>query len=74
MEYTHIKVEKSDHIATVYFDRPKKANALNYEHLREIQHASQSFSEDSKIRAIISDVCKVDFKIVLITRYTYCVC
>ena len=53
MEYTHIKVEKSDHIATVYFDRPKKANALNYEHLREIQHASQSFSEDSKIRAII---------------------
>jgi len=53
MTYTHITIEKSDHTATVSFDRPKKANALHYDHLREIKHASESFRDDSEIRAII---------------------
>ena len=53
MSYQHITVERVDHIAHVYFNRPDKANALNYEHLVEIEHAALSFRDDADSRVVI---------------------
>ena len=53
MEYEHLKIKKSAHTATVCFNRPEKANALNYQHLKEIKQVSESFRDDSEVRAII---------------------
>ena len=53
MSYQHITVERLDHIAHIYFNRPDKANALNYEHLVEIEHAALSFRDDADSRAVI---------------------
>ncbi|MEM7099480.1 MAG: enoyl-CoA hydratase/isomerase family protein [Pseudomonadota bacterium] len=53
MDYKDITVERDGHIATVTFNRPDKANALNYEHLSEIEHAALSFREDADIRAVV---------------------
>ena len=46
MQYRHILVERGGEIATVTFNRPEKANALNYRHLEEIEHAALSFRDD----------------------------
>ncbi len=53
MGYKQITIEKTAHIATVHFNRPEKANALNYDHLREIKQVSESFNADSEVRAVI---------------------
>ncbi|MCZ6870882.1 MAG: enoyl-CoA hydratase/isomerase family protein [Gammaproteobacteria bacterium] len=53
MTYKHLQVEKSDNIALVTMNRPEKANALNYDHLEEIEHAALSFSDDGKTRVVI---------------------
>ena len=53
MSYEHIQINKSDHIAWVHFNRPGKANALNYEHLNEIEDAALSFREDAETRVIV---------------------
>ena len=37
--YDHISVVIKDHVATLTFKRPDKANALNYAHLAEIEDA-----------------------------------
>ena len=53
MDYQHIRLTKDEYIATVTFSRPDKANALNFEHLSEIEHAILSFREDADTRVVI---------------------
>lgn len=53
MNYQHIEVSRDGHIATVTFNRPDKANALNYEHLSEIEHAALTFRDDAESRVVI---------------------
>ena len=53
MSYEHIQINKKGHIAWVHFNRPDKANALNYEHLNEIEDAALSFREDAETRVIV---------------------
>jgi len=51
--YQHITVARDGHIATLAFNRPDKANALNYEHLSEIEHAVLAFRDDADTRVVI---------------------
>ncbi len=53
MSYEHLTVDRDGPIAWVRFNRPDRANALHYPHLKEIAHAAQSFSEDAAIRAVV---------------------
>ncbi len=53
MSYKHIEIRKEGHIAWLLFNRPDKANALNYDHLAEIEEAVLSFREDAQTRVII---------------------
>ncbi|NKB56397.1 MAG: enoyl-CoA hydratase/isomerase family protein [Alphaproteobacteria bacterium] len=53
MEYRHIKVDRGGEIATVTFNRPEVANALNARHLQEIEHAALSFRDDAEARVVI---------------------
>ncbi|MGY9054114.1 MAG: enoyl-CoA hydratase/isomerase family protein [Alphaproteobacteria bacterium] len=53
MDYELITVERDGHIATVTFNRPKVANALNHQHLLEIEHAALSFRDDAETRVVI---------------------
>lgn len=53
MDYQHIKVERDGEIATVTFNRPEVANALNHRHLEEIEHAALSFRDDVETRVVI---------------------
>ena len=51
--YENLTVEKRDHTATVTFNRPNKANALDHAHLLEIEAAALSFRDDSETRAVV---------------------
>lgn len=53
MTYQHVKVHRQGHIATLQFNRPKKANALSHAHLEEIEGAILSFREDTQTRVVI---------------------
>lgn len=53
MPYQHLTIETRGHIATVTFDRPRKANALNYALLTEIEAAAIAFREDAETRIVI---------------------
>ncbi len=53
MEYQHLQLEKDGHIGWVRLNRPRKANALHYDHLREIEHAAQSFRDEAEIRVVV---------------------
>jgi enoyl-CoA hydratase/carnithine racemase len=53
MHYQHLTVERRDHIAVVTFNRPERANALNYDHLEEIEHCALSFRDDAETRVVI---------------------
>ncbi len=53
MDYQHIKVARGGEIATVTFNRPERANALNARHLEEIEHAALSFRDDANSRVVI---------------------
>jgi enoyl-CoA hydratase/carnithine racemase len=53
MSYEHLIIEKKDHVATVTFNRPDRANALNFDHLVEIEQAALSFRDDAETRVII---------------------
>ena len=53
MDYQHITVARDGSIATVTFNRPYKANALNYEILTEIEDAALSFRDDIDTRVVI---------------------
>ncbi len=53
MDYQHIKVERGGEIAIVTFNRPDKANALNFRHIQEIEHAALSFRDDETARVVV---------------------
>ncbi len=53
MEYRNLKVENDGAIAVVSFDRPAKMNALNFEHLAEIEDVALSFRDDAETRVVI---------------------
>ncbi len=53
MDYENLRVDRQGHVARVTFARPGKANALNYEHLSEIEHAALSFRDDAQTRVVI---------------------
>ena len=53
MSYKNLTVEHDGHIAIVTFNRPDKANALNYEHLEEIEDVALSFRDDAETRVVI---------------------
>ncbi len=53
MQYENLYIEKKGAIATVTFNRPDKANALNSAHLRDIEAAALSFRDDPETRVVI---------------------
>jgi len=53
MDYQHLTLERDGAVATVCFNRPEKANALNYRILTEIEHLALSFAEDIDTRVVI---------------------
>jgi enoyl-CoA hydratase/carnithine racemase len=53
MAYQNLTVEHEGHVALVTFDRPDKANALNYAHLAEIEDVALSFRDEAETRVII---------------------
>lgn len=53
MDYQHLRVTRDGPVATVTFNRPDRANALNYEHLAEIEAAALAFRDDWETRAVI---------------------
>ena len=53
MDYENLLVEQMEHVALVTFNRPEKANALNYAHLAEIEHLALSFRDEADIRVVI---------------------
>jgi enoyl-CoA hydratase/carnithine racemase len=53
MSYELIEVERAGHMATVRFNRPKKANALNGAILLEIERAALEFRDDAATRVVV---------------------
>ena len=53
MSYQHLSIEKNGHVAIVTFNRPERANALNFDHLAEIEAAALSFRDDVETRVVI---------------------
>ena len=54
MPYEHLTVERlGNHIALVTFNRPQRANALNYAHLSEIEHVALAFRDDADTRVVV---------------------
>ena len=53
MNYNNIILEKSDLIATLIINRPKKLNALNLETISEINDALSVLNDDNSVRVII---------------------
>ena len=51
--YQHLTLERHGHVAVVTFNRPARANALNYEHLAEIEHCALAFRDDAQTRVVI---------------------
>ncbi len=51
--YDNVKVRLDGHVATVTFNRPTKANALNHAHLADIEAVALSFREDAETRVVI---------------------
>jgi enoyl-CoA hydratase len=54
LTYQHLTVERpGNHVAVVTFDRPQRANALNYAHLVEIEAVALSFRDDADTRVVV---------------------
>lgn len=53
MDYQYIEVERGGEIASVTFNRPDVANALNAGHIAEIEHAALSFRDDHETRVVV---------------------
>ncbi|MBI2068209.1 MAG: enoyl-CoA hydratase/isomerase family protein [Deltaproteobacteria bacterium] len=53
MNFTQLKLERQDFVATVWINREKVLNALNADVLRELKQCFDSLSEDHETRAII---------------------
>ncbi|MCR9278495.1 MAG: enoyl-CoA hydratase/isomerase family protein [Pseudomonadaceae bacterium] len=48
-----ISIEKSDHVATVRFDRPERANAVSQAFLVELESVARSFRDDVETRCVV---------------------
>lgn len=53
MTYQHLRIDTSGPVAWLVLNRPAKANALNFEHLTEIEDAAQSFREAPEVRVVV---------------------
>ena len=53
MAYEHLRVDRNGPVATVTFNRPDRANALNFDLLAEIEAVSLDFREDAETRVVI---------------------
>lgn len=53
MKYNTFKVEISNHVAQVAFNRPEKANSLNLESWEEMRAIFEALDEDTSVRAIV---------------------
>ncbi|MFT4584458.1 MAG: enoyl-CoA hydratase [Gammaproteobacteria bacterium] len=53
MDYQYLLVSRTGPVTTVTFNRPDKANALNYSMLEEIEHVALSFRDDIQTRVVI---------------------
>jgi enoyl-CoA hydratase/carnithine racemase len=53
MPYKYLKVTRDEHITSVTLNRPETANALNKEHLSEIEACALSFRDDEQTRVVI---------------------
>ena len=51
--YKNLIVEKRQDVAVVTFNRPSKANALDREHLEEIEDVALSFRDDPETRVVV---------------------
>ncbi len=51
--YENVMVEKNGPVAIVTFNRPDKANALDHDHLLEIEKVALSFRDDPDTRAVV---------------------
>ncbi len=51
--YDNVNVTRDGHIALVEFNRPARANALNYAHLVDIEAAALAFRDDVETRVVI---------------------
>ena len=53
MNYNNLIIERRGEIATVSFNRPKRANALNYDLIYEIEAAALSFRDDIDTKVVV---------------------
>ena len=51
--YQHLELKHQDHVAWLHFNRVAKANAMNYEHLWEVEHAALSLRDEADIRVLV---------------------
>jgi len=52
-EYEFIEVERNGHVATVFLNRPKQANALHGPIMSELERVSYSFLDDEQTRVVV---------------------
>ncbi|MBI4635345.1 MAG: enoyl-CoA hydratase/isomerase family protein [Candidatus Rokubacteria bacterium] len=53
MAYTHLLLDRTDHVATITLNRPDAFNALNLELGREVFHAALEVDEDPGVRCVV---------------------
>lgn len=53
MNYKHFKIDISDHVAEVRFNRPQKANSLHLPAWEEMQQIFEELDQKEEVRAII---------------------
>jgi enoyl-CoA hydratase/carnithine racemase len=53
MSFQHLTLEHRGHVAVVTLNRPHRANALHYDHLREIEAVALGFRDDAGTRAVV---------------------
>ena len=52
-DYENLTVRRDGHVATVNFNRPARANALDHAHLADIEHVALGFRDDTETRVVI---------------------
>lgn len=53
MTYQHLLVEKDDHIATIWLNRPDKLNALSADMWTDIPRAMEELDTDPEVRVVV---------------------